>query len=52
VLPPQPFILMTMTLPGPTSAGTAIWQGPPHFLFTPATALLSFCLLMSRMVCC
>ena len=31
VLPPQPFVLMTMTLPGPTSAGTADWGGssPP-----------------------
>ena len=29
VLPPQPFVLMTLTLPGPTSTGTAIWQGGP-----------------------
>ena len=29
VLPPQPFVLMTLTLPGPTSTGTAIWQGSP-----------------------
>jgi hypothetical protein len=27
VLPPQPFVLMTLTLPGPTSAGTATWLG-------------------------
>jgi hypothetical protein len=27
VLPPQPFILLTLTLPGPTSAGTAMWLG-------------------------
>src|SRR6266446_3773200 len=27
VLPSQPFGLMTLTLPGPTSAGTAIWLG-------------------------
>jgi hypothetical protein len=27
VLPPQPFVLLTLTLPGPTSAGTATW--PP-----------------------
>ena len=27
VLLPQPFILMTLTLPGPTSSGTAIWRG-------------------------
>ncbi|HEY1432731.1 MAG TPA: PEP-CTERM sorting domain-containing protein [Stellaceae bacterium] len=27
VLPPQPFVLMTLTLPDPTSAGTAVWQG-------------------------
>jgi len=25
VLPPQPFVLMTLALPGPTSAGTAVW---------------------------
>jgi hypothetical protein len=29
VLPPQPFVFMTLTLPGPTSTGTAIWQGSP-----------------------
>jgi hypothetical protein len=28
VLPPQPFVLLTLTLPGPTSAGTATW--PPR----------------------
>ncbi|MBV9202684.1 MAG: hypothetical protein JO320_27870 [Alphaproteobacteria bacterium] len=28
VLPPQPFVLMTLTLPGDTSTGTATWQGP------------------------
>ena len=27
VLPPQPFVLMTLTLPGPTSVGTATWLG-------------------------
>jgi hypothetical protein len=27
VLPPQPFVLLTLTLPGPTSAGTATWLG-------------------------
>src|SRR5271165_4617336 len=27
VLPPQPFILMTLALPGPTSAGTATLRG-------------------------
>jgi hypothetical protein len=27
VLPPQPFVLMTLTLPAPTSAGTATWLG-------------------------
>jgi hypothetical protein len=26
VLPPQPFVLMTLTLPGPTSSGTAVWN--------------------------
>jgi hypothetical protein len=25
VLPPQPFVLMTLVLPGPTSTGTATW---------------------------
>ena len=29
MLPRQPFVLMTLTLPGPTSTGTAIWQGSP-----------------------
>ncbi|HJY48315.1 MAG TPA: hypothetical protein VJ349_06705 [Stellaceae bacterium] len=29
MLPRQPFVLMTLTLPGPTSTGTAIWQGGP-----------------------
>ena len=28
ILPPQPFVLMTLTLPGNTSTGTATWQGP------------------------
>jgi hypothetical protein len=46
VLPPQPFVLMTLTLPGPTSTGTAIWQGSPSCPFTPATALLSRCLFL------
>src|ERR1700730_8795460 len=27
VLPPQPFVLMTLTLPGPPSSGTATWLG-------------------------
>jgi hypothetical protein len=27
ILPPQPFVLLTLTLPGPTSAGTAMWAG-------------------------
>jgi hypothetical protein len=27
VLPPQPFVLMTLALPGPTSSGTATWLG-------------------------
>jgi hypothetical protein len=27
MLPPQPFVLMTLTLPGPTSSGTATWLG-------------------------
>jgi hypothetical protein len=27
VLPPQPFVLMTLALPGPTSSGTAVWLG-------------------------
>src|SRR5258708_38985400 len=27
VLPPQPFVVMTLTLPAPTSAGTATWLG-------------------------
>src|SRR5712672_1806491 len=27
VLPPQPFVLMTLALPGPTSNGTATWLG-------------------------
>jgi hypothetical protein len=33
VLPPQPFVLATLVLPGPTSAGTAIWDGvsPPVY---------------------
>jgi hypothetical protein len=33
VLPPQPYIFMTLVLPGPTSAGTAIWDGvnPPAY---------------------
>ncbi len=33
VLPPQPFVLMTLTLPGPTSNGTATWDGvnPPVY---------------------
>jgi hypothetical protein len=32
-LPPQPFVLATLVLPGPTSAGTAIWDGvsPPVY---------------------
>jgi hypothetical protein len=29
ILPPQPFVLMTLTLPDSTSTGTAIWQGSP-----------------------
>jgi len=29
-LPPQPYVLVTLTLPGPTSTGTAIWQGDPR----------------------
>jgi len=29
VSPPQPFVLMTLTLPGPTSAGTATYSGFP-----------------------
>src|SRR5438876_9470805 len=28
-LPAQPYVLATLTLPGPTSAGTAKWQGGP-----------------------
>ena len=33
VLPRQPFVLATLVLPGPTSAGTAIWDGvsPPVY---------------------
>ena len=36
VLPPQPFVLLTLTLPGPTSAGTATWlpqetRNPPVY---------------------
>jgi len=33
VLPPQPFVLATLVLPGPTSAGTAIWDrvSPPVY---------------------
>src|ERR1700738_4288535 len=27
MLPRQPFVLMTLTLPGPTSSGTATWLG-------------------------
>jgi hypothetical protein len=27
MLPPQPFVLMTLALPGPTSNGTATWLG-------------------------
>jgi hypothetical protein len=27
VLPPQPFVFMTLALPGPTSSGTATWLG-------------------------
>jgi hypothetical protein len=27
VLPPQPFVLMTLTLPGPASSGSAVWPG-------------------------
>src|ERR1700747_1101420 len=27
VLPPQPFVLMTLELPGPMSKGTATWLG-------------------------
>jgi hypothetical protein len=34
VLPPQPFVFMTLTLPGPTSTGTAIWQGSPSPVYT------------------
>jgi hypothetical protein len=26
--PPQPFVFVTLTLPGTTSAGSAFWQGP------------------------
>ncbi len=29
-LPPQPFVLATLVLPGPTSAGSAFWQGDPR----------------------
>jgi hypothetical protein len=28
-LPPQPYVLATLALPGPTSTGTARWQGAP-----------------------
>jgi hypothetical protein len=33
VLPPQPFVLTTLILPGPTSAGTGTWDGvsPPVY---------------------
>lgn len=27
--PPQPFVLAALVLPGPTSAGSAFWQGSP-----------------------
>ncbi len=29
-LPPQPYVLATLALPGPASAGTAIWRGDPR----------------------
>ena len=40
-----PFPLMTLTLPGPTSAGTAVWQpgmGPPPPVYTGDTFALSY----------
>ena len=48
--PPQPFVLATLVLPGPTSAGAAFWQGDPRvapvytgdsFAFTVPSALPS-----------
>jgi len=48
--PPQPFGLATLVLPGPTSAGSAFWQGDPRvapvytgdsFAFTVPSALPS-----------
>src|SRR5215469_9071225 len=48
-VPRQPYVFMTLTLPGPTSSGTADWEGfltPPVFtgdffvLTTPAIGAL------------
>jgi hypothetical protein len=43
ILPPQPFVLLTLTLPGPTSTGTAVWQGTP---FAPVYTGDSFALVV------
>ena len=40
-----PFPLVTLTLPGPTSAGTAVWKpgtGPPPPVYTGDTFVLSY----------
>ena len=45
MLPPQPFVLMTLALPGPTSNGTATWLGTgsqPVYTGDPFTLTVPF----------